>query len=333
MTHPFLIESTIREIFTTEDMKKLHDKLRKLAKSKRPIYQRVGVWMQTQDDTANGVGDEPVEKQAFGRGNFGTSFQLNKFLKTLPEKELAARCICHICHNIPEKPMMTTCYHVFCRDCISELSKLNGQVSPLKSGTLLTIHPTPLVHKTLAQSGSDFTECPYCQQIFSEIKSHDELHLDDDEVGAQSDETPAGGPPGSKHRRRRTEGADELNNEPNTKKPGWLAMCDLPDGPDLLPSAKCIAIKMQLLKWIGQAPTDKIVIFTQFTLMARIIGRICRQEKWPFVYFTGDMSIRQRGDAVQLFNTNPNTKIMIAGLKCGGMGLNLAVANRVISVE
>lgn len=189
------------------------------------------------------------------------------------------------------------------------------------------------MHKALAQSGSDFAECPHCQQVFSEIKPYREFNLNDEEVGAQSDETPTGSQASSTPHPRKTKGADDLNNEPRTKDPGWLAMCDRPNGPKLLPSSKCIAIKAQLLKWFAEASSDKVVIFTQFRLMARIIGRICGQEKWSFVYFTGDMRLKQRDEAIRRFKTNPDTKIMIAGLKCGGTGLNLANANRVISVE
>jgi hypothetical protein len=45
------------------------------------------------------------------------------------------------------------------------------------------------------------------------------------------------------------------------------------------------------------------------------------------------MNLDQRHDAVKRFHTDPNIKIMIAGLKCGGQALNLTCANRVISID
>jgi hypothetical protein len=45
------------------------------------------------------------------------------------------------------------------------------------------------------------------------------------------------------------------------------------------------------------------------------------------------MSLDLRHDTVKRFHTDPNIKIMIAGLKCGGQALNLTCANRVISVD
>jgi SNF2 family DNA or RNA helicase len=45
------------------------------------------------------------------------------------------------------------------------------------------------------------------------------------------------------------------------------------------------------------------------------------------------MTLDQRHASVKKFHTNPEIKIMIAGLKCGGQALNLTCANRVISMD
>ena len=85
---------------------------------------------------------------------------------------------------------------------------------------------------------------------------------------------------------------------------------------------------------------------------ARIIAKMCEGEGWPYVLvssfapyhadiinltflkFTGDMSQQARYKAVQNFGAQGSElKIMIAGLKCGGQGLNLTMANRVISID
>lgn len=46
--------------------------------------------------------------------------------------------------------------------------------------------------------------------------------------------------------------------------------------------------------------------------------------------FQGDMTTKQRQKAVEKFRDDKTINVMIAGLKCGGLGLNLAFANRVI---
>jgi SNF2 family DNA or RNA helicase len=45
------------------------------------------------------------------------------------------------------------------------------------------------------------------------------------------------------------------------------------------------------------------------------------------------MNLEERHANVKKFHTDSNIKIMIAGLKCGGQALNLACANRVISID
>lgn len=129
-------------------------------------------------------------------------------------------------------------------------------------------------------------------------------------------------------------GKDNNSNEPKTNPSTWLNLYDRePETHTLVPSAKSIAIKSQLVKWFDQSPKDKVIIFVQFRLMAKILGRMCNAEKWRFIYYSGDMKQSARSDAVETFHSDNNVKVMIAGLKCGGQGLNLTCANRVISVD
>ena len=75
------------------------------------------------------------------------------------------------------------------------------------------------------------------------------------------------------------------------------------------------------------------MIYVQFRLLAQIVGRICETEDWGFVYLTGDSSLEHRSKVVKEFRDNQNVKILIAGLKCGGLGLNFPWANRCISLD
>ena len=45
------------------------------------------------------------------------------------------------------------------------------------------------------------------------------------------------------------------------------------------------------------------------------------------------MSHEARDAVITTFRDDPNTKIMVASLKCGGVGLNLTMASRVICVD
>ena len=64
----------------------------------------------------------------------------------------------------------------------------------------------------------------------------------------------------------------------------------------------------------------QVVIYVQFRALARIVGRICQSEGWGFLYLTGDLSLDNRTKAIRKFKEDPEIKILIAGLKCGGLG-------------
>lgn len=71
----------------------------------------------------------------------------------------------------------------------------------------------------------------------------------------------------------------------------------------------------------------------QFRLLAKIIGRICHSENWGFLYLTGECSLDHRSKVIKMFREDSEVKVLIAGLKCGGLGLNFPWANRCVSLD
>ncbi|KAH7336328.1 P-loop containing nucleoside triphosphate hydrolase protein [Rhexocercosporidium sp. MPI-PUGE-AT-0058] len=112
----------------------------------------------------------------------------------------------------------------------------------------------------------------------------------------------------------------------------WLERFDAREI-DILPSAKLIGVRDKVLEWTQEAPEDKTIIFTQFRHFQVMIGCMLEKEKIKFLYFSGDMTAKQREKAITQFRDDPTIKVMIAGLKCGGLGLNLSFANRVIITD
>ncbi|TGO54950.1 hypothetical protein BCON_0099g00140 [Botryotinia convoluta] len=96
---------------------------------------------------------------------------------------------------------------------------------------------------------------------------------------------------------------------------------------------KVEAIKQKLQTWHREAPSDKIVIFVQWKLMMRLTGIMLEEEDYHFLYYSGEMKAEDRVHALHEFETNPAITILIIGLKVGGVGLNLAFANRAIMVD
>lgn len=67
--------------------------------------------------------------------------------------------------------------------------------------------------------------------------------------------------------------------------------------------------------------------------MMRLIGIMLKEENYNFLYYTGEMKSNDRAHILREFETNPKFTILIIGLKVGGVGLNLAFANRAIMVD
>jgi SNF2 family DNA or RNA helicase len=114
-----------------------------------------------------------------------------------------------------------------------------------------------------------------------------------------------------------------------TEVENWIQM----RGP-VLPSAKTVALKARVLSWIEEDPDVKIIVFSQFLPMLRILAKVCQTENWTFEKYTGAMSHDSRENALQNFsNPKGGIRILLASLKCGGQGLNLVAASKVITLD
>ncbi|OAL54395.1 hypothetical protein IQ07DRAFT_558454 [Pyrenochaeta sp. DS3sAY3a] len=104
-------------------------------------------------------------------------------------------------------------------------------------------------------------------------------------------------------------------------------------GDEVLASAKTIAVKAQCLNWFKKDSNSKIIIYTQFLTMIRILNKICQNEGWSTEEYHGLMSQGAREKALDSFANNPERKILLASLRCGSLGLNLTMASKVILVD
>lgn len=67
--------------------------------------------------------------------------------------------------------------------------------------------------------------------------------------------------------------------------------------------------------------------------MGKILGRSFEDKGIQFVYYFGEMSDVERTKNLQTFATDPDVKVIIMGFRCGGQGLDMYYANRVILVD
>ncbi|MGG1453496.1 DEAD/DEAH box helicase [Bacillus licheniformis] len=97
---------------------------------------------------------------------------------------------------------------------------------------------------------------------------------------------------------------------------------------DIKKSPKLDQLKDFAKQIMNDEPSSKIVIFTEYERMARMI-----YNQLPHaVLYTGQISDREKEIAVQRFREDPNTKIFIS-TRAGSTGLNLQVANYMIHFD
>lgn len=207
--------------------------------------------------------------------DLGVSFRQNHFFKYLESlrhgknwERLTNSTLCHSCHQPPADPHLTSCYHIYCKECIESI-----------------LH-------SAAVHGSDKSRCLECGVVFEKTWqiSQDKLtdaqnanpnysrtvNFIDDEISRESKAM-----------------SQTLRDELSVKR--WIAKAEV------LPSAKTMAIKAQLMNWFQEKPDQKVIIYTQFISMIHILSKICQIEGWGFETVSLDLksSTAQFGHSFQ----------------------------------
>ncbi|KDQ15470.1 hypothetical protein BOTBODRAFT_31794 [Botryobasidium botryosum FD-172 SS1] len=102
---------------------------------------------------------------------------------------------------------------------------------------------------------------------------------------------------------------------------------------DFIPSAKMIELMRQLKEWKMEAPDDKVILYSQWTSMIDLVEKCLDLEDYRHIRYDGRMGRPARDEAIRNFKRKDGPPILIVSLKCGGVGLNLVEANRVISLD
>lgn len=108
-----------------------------------------------------------------------------------------------------------------------------------------------------------------------------------------------------------------------------LLRLDMPDFNTNLPSGKFDAFKDLILDIVSQG--HKVLVFSQFVNMLKIIRSWLQINQLNFAYLDG--SSKDRQEQVDNFNSNPDIPIFLISLKAGGIGINLTSADYVIHYD
>jgi SNF2 family DNA or RNA helicase len=243
-------------------------------------------------------------------GKHGIEYDFLKYLDTLREannlEELNDRTTCVYCGDSPTDPHVTSCFHIYCEGCLENLVEESGMADQDRA--------------RCRDCGSEFVSSRACHQMDSDpVKRKRAARSNAMEELEESDSDDEM----LKHHRRWRRKND------NKRKEDWIDQ----EGKNILPSAKTIEIKAQVLNWIAEHPHVKIIIFTQFINMIRILQKVCSAEGWAYTLYHGGINMTKRQENIDKFASEPNVRILLASLKAGGIGLNLTMAQKVIVVD
>ncbi|CCA72471.1 related to DNA repair protein RAD16 [Serendipita indica DSM 11827] len=100
-----------------------------------------------------------------------------------------------------------------------------------------------------------------------------------------------------------------------------------------MPSTK-LQYMMRYIEEVARAnPDEKTMVVSQWTSALDLCSDYLRERGISFVTYQGSMNARARTEAVNKFMTKSKVSVMLMSVKCGGVGLNLTRASRVISLD
>ncbi len=105
-----------------------------------------------------------------------------------------------------------------------------------------------------------------------------------------------------------------------------------PDAESVPPSSAKLALLDELLEEIREGG-HRVLIFSQFVSMLKILSAHLEAAKTPFCYLDGSTKPRDRTAQVERFQTDESMTAFLISVKAGGVGLNLTGADTVIHFD
>jgi len=105
-----------------------------------------------------------------------------------------------------------------------------------------------------------------------------------------------------------------------------LLVSSLYDEPESVVSSKFEALEEDLETIVSEG--GKVLIYSQFTRMLKLMTKSSQSKNWPFCYLDG--STQEREKVIEKFQNSSGSMLFFISLKAGGVGLNLTAADYVI---
>jgi phenylpropionate dioxygenase-like ring-hydroxylating dioxygenase large terminal subunit len=117
-----------------------------------------------------------------------------------------------------------------------------------------------------------------------------------------------------------------------TKKPSQNTVATWRRGDDdMEPSAKMLAL-IELLR-VAEHAGDKTIVYSQWTSMLDLVESLFIRYGIQSLRYDGKMRTEARETALVAFRRIGGPRVILISIKCGGVGLNLTSANRVINMD
>ncbi|CAI4065090.1 hypothetical protein SUVZ_08G2230 [Saccharomyces uvarum] len=108
----------------------------------------------------------------------------------------------------------------------------------------------------------------------------------------------------------------------------------VPDFEKLEPSTKIEQCMEVIQRVFDESPTEKIIIFSQFTTFFEILEHFLRNRlNIPYLKYIGSMNAQRRSDVINEFYRDPEKRVLLISMKAGNSGLTLTCANHVVIVD
>lgn len=98
----------------------------------------------------------------------------------------------------------------------------------------------------------------------------------------------------------------------------------------LLKESGKIKVMLDLINKIVVKKGEKLLIFSMFTQVLDIIGKVLEINGFKFLRLDGQTSVNERQSLIDEFYGNDDIKLFILSTKAGGFGINLVAANNVL---
>ena len=313
--HPLMIQDTMRDLLEPEDFVKIdkvltnhltnmpryHEQesiiitLRKMLRDPKNLRQLERLTPESSQHSSQQP-QNVAEPVSIG-GAFGIRDDFAKFIKELKESknwgEFKNRVACARCKKLPKDPHFVSCQHTYCWECLV------------------------LMENEAGDKGQEQAQCVACGEFYTGKEPYSLRDIDSCVIPGEI----AADASGNKRKATSKSNAQQAISQ-------WIDASG-----NMLPSAKTLAFKSQVMNYVEKDRTVKIIVYTQFMTMVHILTKICQIEGWACLQFHGGMSQKARKDSLERFNSDPDKNVLIATLRTGGMGLNLVVATRVIIMD